>query len=304
VRFVAINVAELDAAKAAALPLVGDARETLLELHTALDGLGWGGASPERRERLDRLRAEWTVEADRVLHLAAETHVSQPEAMRLVNESLGDDGIVVCAAGGLPGDMHKLWRPTTPGSYHMEYGNSTMGYEIAGGVGVAMAEPDRRVHVMVGDGSYLMLANEILTARQEGIGLTIVLLDNHGYRCIRNLSSACGADNPFNDFRARDPETGTFSGEVLPIDLAANAASLGAEVFRAGSVAELEAALRDARDVTDRPAVIVVETNPEPGVPGYDSWWDVPVAEVSTSAAVRQAREEYEANLERERSFV
>jgi 3D-(3,5/4)-trihydroxycyclohexane-1,2-dione acylhydrolase (decyclizing) len=304
VRFVAINVAELDAAKAAALPLVGDARETLLELHAALDGLGWSGTSPERRERLDRLRAEWSVEADRVLHLAAETHVSQPEAMRLVNESLGDDGIVVCAAGGLPGDMHKLWRPTTPGSYHMEYGNSTMGYEIAGGVGVAMAEPDRRVHVMVGDGSYLMLANEILTARQEGIGLTIVLLDNHGYRCIRNLSRACGADNPFNDFRARDPETGTFSGEVLPIDLAANAASLGAEVFRAGSVAELEAALRDARDVTDRPAVIVVETNPEPGVPGYDSWWDVPVAEVSTSAAVRQAREEYEANLERERSFV
>jgi 3D-(3,5/4)-trihydroxycyclohexane-1,2-dione acylhydrolase (decyclizing) len=304
VRFVAINVAELDAAKAAALPLVGDARETLLELHAALDGLGWSGTSPERRERLDRLRAEWSVEADRVLHLAAETHVSQPEAMRLVNESLGDDGIVVCAAGGLPGDMHKLWRPTTPGSYHMEYGNSTMGYEIAGGVGVAMAEPDRRVHVMVGDGSYLMLANEILTARQEGIGLTIVLLDNHGYRCIRNLARACGADNPFNDFRARDPETGTFSGEVLPIDLAANAASLGAEVFRAGSVAELEAALRDARDVTDRPAVIVVETNPEPGVPGYDSWWDVPVAEVSTSAAVRQAREEYEANLERERSFV
>jgi 3D-(3,5/4)-trihydroxycyclohexane-1,2-dione acylhydrolase (decyclizing) len=304
VRFVAINVAELDAAKAAALPLVGDARETLLELHAALDGLGWSGTSPERRERLDRLRAEWSVEADRVLHLAAETHVSQPEAMRLVNESLGDDGIVVCAAGGLPGDMHKLWRPTTPGSYHMEYGNSTMGYEIAGGVGVAMAEPDRRVHVMVGDGSYLMLANEILTARQEGIGLTIVLLDNHGYRCIRNLSRACGADNPFNDFRARDPEAGTFSGEVLPIDLAANAASLGAEVFRAGSVAELEAALRDARDVTDRPAVIVVETNPEPGVPGYDSWWDVPVAEVSTSAAVRQARAEYEANLERERSFV
>ena len=304
VRFVAINVTELDAAKAAALPLVGDARATLLELHSALDARGWSGASSERRAYIDRLRVAWTDEVDRVRHLSAETHVSQPEIMRLVNEALGDDGIVVCAAGGLPGDMHKMWRPATPGSYHMEYGNSTMGYEIAGGLGVAMAEPDRRVHVMLGDGSYLMLANEILTARQEGIGITIVLLDNHGYRCIRNLSGACGADNPFNDFRARDAESGTFNGEVLPIDFAANAASLGAVVFDARTPADLETALGQARAVTDGPAVIVVETNPEPGVPAYDSWWDVPVAEVSTSSRVREARMEYEANLKKERSFV
>jgi 3D-(3,5/4)-trihydroxycyclohexane-1,2-dione acylhydrolase (decyclizing) len=303
VRFVALNVAELDAAKAAALPLVGDAREALLELHGALDARGWQGASAERREQLARLRTAWRRESDRVLHLAAETHVSQPEAMRLVNEQLGDD-IVVCASGGLPGDMHKLWRPATPGSYHMEYGNSTMGYEVAGGIGVALAEPGRRVHVMLGDGSYLMLANEILTARQEGIGLTIVLLDNHGYRCIRNLSGACGADNPFNDFRARDPQTGTFTGEVLPVDFAANAASLGATVFRAQDPGALETALREARKVTDRPAVIVVETNPEPSVPDYDSWWDVPVAEVSSSERVRAARARYEADLPRERSFL
>jgi 3D-(3,5/4)-trihydroxycyclohexane-1,2-dione acylhydrolase (decyclizing) len=222
----------------------------------------------------------------------------------VVNESLGQDGIVVCAAGGLPGDMHKMWRPATPGSYHMEYGNSTMGYEIAGGIGVAMAEPDRRVHVMVGDGSYLMLSNEIMTARQEGLGLTIVLLDNHGYRCIRNLSGACGADNPFNDFRSRDPRSGTFTGEVLPVDFAANAASLGATVFSAGTPAELTAALAAAREVEDRPAVIVVETNPEPGVPAYDSWWDVPVAEVSRSARVKAARAQYESDLKKERSFV
>jgi 3D-(3,5/4)-trihydroxycyclohexane-1,2-dione acylhydrolase (decyclizing) len=303
VRFVAINVAELDAAKAAALPLVGDARVTLAELQAALEARGWAGASPARRERIERLRSEWRAEVDRVLHLSSEAHVSQPEAIRLVNESMGD-GIVVCAAGGLPGDMHKLWRPGTRGSYHLEYGNSTMGYEIAGGVGVAMAEPDRRVTVMVGDGSYLMLANEIVTARQEGIGLTIVLLDNHGYRCIRNLSGACGGDNPFNDFRARDPRTGTFTGEVLPIDLAANAASLGAAVFVAGTVDELAAALAEAEGVLDRPVVVVVETNPEPGVPAYDSWWDVPVAAVSTSPRVRAARERYEADLERERTFV
>jgi 3D-(3,5/4)-trihydroxycyclohexane-1,2-dione acylhydrolase (decyclizing) len=304
VRFVAINVAELDAAKAAALPLVGDARVTLTELHAALDARGWTGATPERRALIERLCSEWRAEVERVTHLSAETHVSQPEAIGLVNEALGLDGIVVCSAGGLPGDMHKLWRPSSRGSYHMEYGNSTMGYEIAGGVGVAMAEPGRRVYVMVGDGSYLMLANEILTARQEGIGLTIVLLDNHGYRCIRNLSGVCGAENPFNDFRARDAESGTFTGEVLPIDFAANAASLGATVFSAGTPDELRTALADAREVTDRPAVIVVETNPEPAVPSYDSWWDVPVAEVSTSARVRAARERYEADLERERSFV
>jgi 3D-(3,5/4)-trihydroxycyclohexane-1,2-dione acylhydrolase (decyclizing) len=304
VRFVAINVAELDAGKAAALPLVGDARETLLELHAALDARGWSGASAERRQRLERLRAEWNAEVGRVRGLSAQTHVSQPEAIRLVNEALADDGIVVCAAGGLPGDMHKLWRAATPGSYHMEYGNSTMGYEIAGGVGVAMAEPERRVHVMVGDGSYLMLSSELMTARQEGIGLTVVLLDNHGYRCIRNLSAACGGDNPFNDFRARDPQTGTFTGEILPIDFAANAASLGATVYSAATPQELETALAQARTVTDRPAVIVVETNPEPAVPAYDSWWDVPVAEVSTSERVQQARERYEKDLERERTFV
>lgn len=303
VRFVAINVAELDAAKAAALPLVGDARVSIEELSQVLAEIGCEGATPERRERLERVRTEWHAEADRVLHLAAQTHVSQPEAIRLVNEQLGD-GIVVCAAGGLPGDMHKLWRPATPGSYHMEYGNSTMGYEIAGGLGVALAEPDRRVHVMVGDGSWLMLANEILTARQEGIALTIVLLDNHGFRCIRNLSGACGADNPFNDFRSRDPETGTFTGEVLPVDFAANAASLGATVFSAGTASELEVALRQARVVSDRPAVIVVETNPEPGVPAYDSWWDVPVAEVSTSSRVREARRQYESDMQRTRRFL
>jgi len=304
VRFVAVNVAELDAVKAAALPLVGDARATLDELTAALEARAYAGAPASRREELERLRSSWQDEVSRVLHLSADTHVSQPEAIRLVNEGLGEDGIVVCAAGGLPGDMHKLWRPATPGSYHMEYGNSTMGYEIAGGLGVAMAEPDRRIHVMVGDGSYLMLANELVTARQEGIGLTVILLDNHGYRCIRNLSGACGADNPFNDFRARDAESGTFTGEVLPIDFAANAASLGATVFRAESPGELEKALRAARQVTDRPAVIVVETNPEPGVPSYDSWWDVPVAEVSESASVRAAREQYELDLRKERTFV
>ena len=304
VAFVSINVAELDAAKAASLPLHGDARVTLEELKAALEARAWRGASAERLALVERLRGEWNTEVDRVRHLAASEHVSQPEVIRLVNEAAGADGVVVCAAGGLPGDMHKIWRASGPDTYHMEYGFSTMGYEIAGGLGVAMAEPGRRVYVMVGDGSYLMLANEILTACQERVSMTIVLLDNHGYRCIRNLSAACGGDNPFNDFRFRDPSSGTFTGEVLPIDFAANAASLGARVLMASTPAELEGALATAEGMQGGPVVIVVEVNPEPSVPDYESWWDVPVAEVSTSERVRAARLAYEGNLARERSFV
>jgi 3D-(3,5/4)-trihydroxycyclohexane-1,2-dione acylhydrolase (decyclizing) len=304
VGFVAINVAEMDAGKAAAVPLVGDARVTIEELHAALNEQGWRGVAPERLERVERWRTEWNDEVDRVLHLVSDEHVSQPEAIRLVNEAAGQDGTLVCAAGSLPGDLHKTWRATGPGSYHLEYGYSTMGYEIAGGMGAAMAAPDRRIYVMVGDGSYLMLANEIATAYQEDIAMTIVLLDNHGYRCIHNLSGACGGDNQFNDFRARDPKTGALSGDVLPIDYAANAASLGARVFSADTPAGLEQALVEARQIEGGPVVIVVETNPEPAVPDYDSWWDVPIAEVSTSPRVRAARKEYEASLARERSFV
>jgi 3D-(3,5/4)-trihydroxycyclohexane-1,2-dione acylhydrolase (decyclizing) len=304
VRFVAINVVEMDAAKAAALPLVGDARVTLAELADALEARGWAGVTAERRATVDRWREEWNGEVDRVRHLAASAHVSQPEAIRLVNEAAGDDGVVVCAAGGLPGDLHKTWRASGPGSYHLEYGYSTMGYEIAGGLGVAMASPERHVFVMVGDGSYLMLSSEIATARQEGIDLTIVLLDNHGFRCIRNLSGVCGGDNGFNDFRIRDQASGALDGPVLPIDFAANAASLGAEVLTAHDPAQLAEALASARERRGAPLVIVVETEPEPSVPGYDSWWDVPVAEVSESERVRAARERYVVDLRRERTFV
>ncbi|MFV2061929.1 MAG: 3D-(3,5/4)-trihydroxycyclohexane-1,2-dione acylhydrolase (decyclizing) [Chloroflexota bacterium] len=303
VGFVAINVAELDASKAAALPLVGDARVTLQELHAALEARGWSGVSSARAATIERLRDDWNGEVDRVRRLEATQHVSQPEVIRLVNEAAGEDGVVVAAAGGLPGDLHKIWRATGPGSYHLEYGFSTMGYEVAGGLGVAMADPGRRTYVMVGDGSYLMLSAEIVTAFQEGVAMTVVLLDNHGFRCIRNLSEVCGGANAFNDFRIRDPGSGDFSGDVLPIDFAANAASLGAKVLTAHDPVELEHALLAAREVQAGPVVIVVEVEPQPSVPGYDSWWDVPVAEVSSSARVQAARREYEVNLTRERSF-
>lgn len=303
VRFVALNVAELDAAKASAIPLVADARVGLEELSAALEVRGWAGADPQRRETTDRLRRDWNDEVERVLHLAAPTHLSQPEAIRLVNEAAGPRGVVVAAAGGLPGDLHKLWRTTTPGGYHLEYGYSTMGYEVAGGLGVKLADPEADVYVMVGDGSFLMLSSELATAVQEGQKITVVLLDNHGFQCIANLSGACGGHNPFNAFRMRDPATGQLTGEPLRIDLAANARSLGAHVIVAQGAAEFARALADARAVQG-PVVVVAEVDPSVAVPTYDAWWDVPVAEVSDSDAVREARRGYETNVARERHFI
>ncbi len=303
VRFVALNVAELDATKAAALPLVGDARAGIEELAGALESRGWAGVDPDRRTLADQLRSAWNAEVDRVLHLASPGLVSQPEAIRLVGEAAGMDGTVVGAAGSLPGDLHKLWRARRPGSYHLEYGYSTMGYEIAGGLGVKLATPDDEVFVMVGDGSYLMLSSEIATAVQEGLKLVVVLLDSHGFRSIESLSRASGGRNTFNTFRRRNPATGEYSGETLALDFAANARSLGADAIVVHDAPELEAALSAARH-SPRTTVIVTQVDPSIVVPGYEAWWDVPIAEVSTSAAVRDARAAYEAQLARQRRFV
>jgi 3D-(3,5/4)-trihydroxycyclohexane-1,2-dione acylhydrolase (decyclizing) len=303
VRFIGLNVAEMDALKGGALPLPADARVGLEELAAGLEARGWSGVEAERRATTEGWREAWNSEADRVRHLATPVHVSQPEAIRLVNDAARPGDVMICAAGGLPGDLLKLWRTPQPGGYHLEYGYSTMGYEIAGGLGVKLATPDAEVFVMVGDGSYLMLSAEIATSVQEGQKLTIVLLDNHGFQCIKDLSGACGGDNPFNQFRLREAATGRLTGEFLPIDYAANAASLGADALVAHSPAELQAALVEAR-TRKRTTVIVTEVDPSVGVPGYDSWWDVPVAEVSTSELVREARRTYDHHVAEERRLV
>jgi 3D-(3,5/4)-trihydroxycyclohexane-1,2-dione acylhydrolase (decyclizing) len=197
----------------------------------------------------------------------------------------------------MPGDLHKLWRTRDPKGYHVEYGYSCMGYEIAGGLGVKMAAPEREVYVLVGDGSYLMLSSEIVTSVQEGLKLTIVLVDNRGYNSIGSLSRSLGTDGFGTLFRYRRngslPVDSDGSTDYLPVDLAANAESLGAHVIRAGSVDELRAALDEAKQ-QDRTTVIAIEVDRYEGVPGYESWWDVPVAEVSTVESVREAREQYE----------
>jgi 3D-(3,5/4)-trihydroxycyclohexane-1,2-dione acylhydrolase (decyclizing) len=297
VRFININVAEFDAHKHAALPLTGDARVTMAELQSAL-----GNYQVEQtyRDKIQKLRAQWETEVDRIYALAKEPPIAQGEVIGIVNNFLEASDVVVCAAGSLPGDLHKLWRTRQPGGYHMEYGYSCMGYEIAGGLGAKMAAPGREVYVLVGDGSYLMMAQEIVTSIQEGYKINIVLLDNHGFSSIGGLSRACGNQGMGTDYRYRRGEK--YDGGILPLDFAANAASLGAWTTRAQTAEELKAAL-DAGRKQDRTSVIVMETSYDQRVPGYESWWDVPIAEVSERDAVKAARKDYEEKRKKERFF-
>jgi 3D-(3,5/4)-trihydroxycyclohexane-1,2-dione acylhydrolase (decyclizing) len=300
VRFVNLNVAPVDAFKHAGLPLVADAKLGLEALTAALEGFA---VDPAYRERARALAAAWDDTVERAYTLGHGPLPAQSEVLGVVNRASGPRDVVVCAAGSMPGDLHKLWRTRDPKGYHVEYGYSCMGYEIAGGLGVKMAAPDREVYVLVGDGSYLMMAQEIATAVQEGIKLTVVLVQNHGFASIGALSESVGSQRFGTRYRLRNPETGTLDGELLPVDLAANAASLGAEVRRATSVEELEAALEEARGAS-RVFVVQVETDPLVGAPSSEAWWDVPVAEVSELETTRAARAGYERDKRNQRSYL
>jgi 3D-(3,5/4)-trihydroxycyclohexane-1,2-dione acylhydrolase (decyclizing) len=295
VAFVNVNIAELDATKHAGVALRGDARVTLERLAELLAGYEVDAAY---RARAAELSAAWDDEVTRLYALGHSPLPAQSEVIGAVNEASVATDVVVCAAGSMPGDLHKLWRTRDPKGYHVEYGYSCMGYEIAGGLGVKLAAPEREVYVLVGDGSYLMMPSEIVTAVQEDAKLVIVLVDNRGFASIGALSRSLGTDGFGTLYRhRRDGSLGTDSADshaYLPVDLAANAESLGARVIRAVTVDELRDALRVARDET-RTTVIAVATDRYEGVPSYDSWWDVPVAETAESAGVRAARRDYEA---------
>jgi 3D-(3,5/4)-trihydroxycyclohexane-1,2-dione acylhydrolase (decyclizing) len=305
VRFVNVNVADFDAAKHAGLRLVGDARATLEALSGALSGYE---VSSEYRERNVRANEEWDREVGRLYSLGHEPLPAQSEVIGAVNSTSAPEDVVVCAAGSMPGDLHKLWRTRDPKGYHVEYGYSCMGYEIAGGLGVKMAAPGREVYVMVGDGSYLMMSSEIITSIQEGYKLTIVLVDNSGFSSIGSLSRSVGSDGFGTHYRYRkEGSIGLDSeedpGEVLPVDLATNAESFGARVFRANTVGELKGALAEAKGV-DRTVVVHVPVDRYAGVPDYESFWDVPVAEVSEMDAVTSARKEYAEDRRAERRYL
>ena len=288
VTFVNVNVASLDSVKQGGLSVVSDAREALEALGTAIDGYTVDAAY---RERTAALAKEWDDTVSAAYAVEDGAALNQNQVIGLANTLSDPRDVVVCAAGSMPGDLHKLWRTRDPKGYHVEYGYSCMGYEVAGGLGVRMADDTRDVFVMVGDGSYLMMATELVTAVQEGIKVIVVLVQNHGFASIGGLSESLGSQRFGTSYRYRSSD-GRLDGDTLPVDLAANAASLGADVIKVVTAAEFTDAVKVAK-ASDRTTVIHVETDPMIFAPDSESWWDVPVSEVSELESTRTAYRRY-----------
>ncbi|MFJ9157991.1 3D-(3,5/4)-trihydroxycyclohexane-1,2-dione acylhydrolase (decyclizing) [Streptomyces griseoviridis] len=290
VRFVNLNIAAFDAHKLAASSLVADARTGLDALTEALAGhrvdAGYEAEYRAGKERWERVvAAAYRGDDDAV--------PTQTQVLGALDAVVGDDDVVINAAGSLPGDLHKLWRARGRRQYHLEYGYSCMGYEIPAAIGVQQATPDTPVWALVGDGTYLMMPTEIVTAVQEGLPVNLLLIQNHGYASIGGLSESVGGERFGTAYRYRAAD-GTFSGDPLPVDLAANAGSLGMDVLRATTVRELRDALATAR-ASDRPTCVYVETDTATATaPPAEAWWDVPVAATASREAAVRAREEYE----------
>jgi 3D-(3,5/4)-trihydroxycyclohexane-1,2-dione acylhydrolase (decyclizing) len=306
VGFVNVNIAAPDAAKHSGVAVLADARAALQALRAAL--AGWSTAAGYQAEAR-QLAAAWDDTVTRAYTLGHRPLPAQSEVIGVLNELSRPRDVVVCAAGSMPGELHKLWRARDPGGYHVEYGYSCMGYEIAGGLGVRLAiadsaEEDREVYVLVGDGSYLMMAQELVTAVAERLKLVVVLVDNHGFASIGALSETVGAPRFGTRYCYRDPATGRLDGGPLPVDLAANAESLGVRVFRADGVEALRSALRAAAAHTGGPALVHVQTDPLVTAPDSEAWWDVPVAEVSELDATRQAWKSYVDGKANQRGYL
>jgi 3D-(3,5/4)-trihydroxycyclohexane-1,2-dione acylhydrolase (decyclizing) len=300
VRFVNLNVTSFDAAKHAGLSVIADARPGIEALADAL--AGWR-VDDAYAEKVRELNAAWQRVVDGAYHLGHGPLPAQTEVLGAVNEAAGERGVVVQAAGSMPGDLQMLWRARDPKQYHVEYGYSCMGYEIAGALGAKMADPSREVFALVGDGSYLMMSAELVTAVSEGIKLIVVIVQNHGFASIGALSETVGSQRFGTSYRFRNPRTGMLDGDTLPVDLAANAESLGADVLRATTIDELRAALERAKTAT-RTTVVHIETDPLAPVPSSESWWDVPVSEVAQLDSTRQARKSYESSKAGQRPYV
>ncbi|MFC8224465.1 3D-(3,5/4)-trihydroxycyclohexane-1,2-dione acylhydrolase (decyclizing) [Streptomyces sp. NPDC057287] len=298
VRFLNLNITGFDAHKLAALPLVADARTALEALGEALRSRGHH-VDPAYESAYTDAKDRWERRVDAAYATADPgARPTQAQVLGLLDELVTEDDILINAAGSLPGDLHKLWRARSPRQYHVEYGYSCMGYEIPAALGVQLAAPDRPVWALVGDGTYLMNPTEIVTAVQEGLPVKLVILQNHGYASIGGLSESVGAERLGTAYRHRT-ESGAFSGAPLPVDLAANAASLGMRVLRADTVGELRGALAEAREA-DRPTCVYVETETADtvsGPPPAQAWWDVPVAETATRPSAVEARKEYDRQI-------
>ncbi len=299
VRFVNLNIAPFDAAKHSGLTVVGDAREALSSL---ADELGGWSVTEDYRSEQTRLWAEWDAQVETSHHPSPEVTagladgvLTQGSVLGAVNELSDPRDVVLCAAGSMPGDLHKTWRVRERRAYHVEYGYSCMGYEVPASIGIRLADPSRDVFAMVGDGGYLMMPTELVTAVQERVKVIVVLVQNHGFHSIGSLSESLGSQRFGTAYRARDPRTGRLDGDLLPVDLAANARSLGCQVLEVADLDGLEQAIRQAKQAPADagPVVIHVRTDPRVHAPDSDSWWDVPVSEVSELTSTQEAHEEY-----------
>jgi 3D-(3,5/4)-trihydroxycyclohexane-1,2-dione acylhydrolase (decyclizing) len=289
VQFLNINVNSFDTAKLNGVQLVADAKEALIALKAALEKRKYRAAY--EAALISEYKAAWDQETDRLYAMEMQEGLSQTRVLGEINRFVSPSDVVVCAAGSLPGDLHRLWRCAEPKTYHMEYGFSCMGYEVSGAFGVALAEPNREVYAIVGDGSYLMLHSEFITSLQERRKVTILLLDNHGYQCIHNLQRGHGSQGFGNEFRYRSEQTGLLTDPYMPMDFAAHARSLGAKAYTAVTVTELQEALKQAKQETIS-TLIHIPVLPNTNTSGYESWWRVGVPEVSKSEAVLQAHEQ------------
>lgn len=299
VKFININVTEFDSFKHGGLPLVGDAKVILEALNGAL--LDYK-VDDVYRQKVEEFNSSWDKFVSNIYKEKNDSPAFQGEIIGVVNNFATDKDIVLCAAGSLPADLHKLWRTTHPKGFHLEYGYSCMGYEIAGGLGAKMANPEGEVYVMVGDGSYLMMSQEIVTAIQERVKMTIILLNNDGYSSIGGLSTSLGSEGFGTYYRYRNEETKQLDGGLLPIDYAANAASMGAYVIKTKNVTELKKALKEAKAINTT-TVIYIDVDRKKGVPGF-AWWDVAIAEVSEKEAVKDALKAYHFNKTKQKYYL
>lgn len=300
VQFVNINVNKLDAAKMSGVSIAADAKAGLQALLAALKEVGY--MSQYERGCIEELKQQWDAEVDRLYRMELAEGLSQTRALGVVQECLGPTDVIVCAAGSLPGDLHRLWRASEPKTYHMEYGFSCMGYEVSGAFGASLANPDRDVYAIVGDGSYLMLHSELVTSLQENRKITILLFDNHGFQCIHNLQRGHGSDGFGNEFRYRDTQTGQLTGAYMPIDFAAHARSLGAKAYKAANAEQLKEAIASARTESIT-TLIEIAVMPGTSTEGYESWWHVGVPAISASSKVSAAHEAMNGKLQQTKHF-
>ena len=301
VKFININVKEFDAYKQSAIPLHGDAKKTIQLINNNLKGFN---TSKDYLNKVKQYCIEWDTIVDEVYNTVDENNPVQSEYIGALNEFIDDNDVIVCAAGSAPGDLHKLWRTKNSKGFHLEYGNSCMGYEIPGGLGVKMADPKREVYVICGDASYLMLPSDIITTIQEGYKITIILINNEGYASIGGLSNSVGGEGFGTHFKYRNPKTGQLDGDFLPVDLAKNAESLGAIVYKPKGMKEYVNALEKAKN-NDSTTVIYVDTIRDRKMDGYAySWWEVPVPEVSKSKKVQKVREDYEKGKKLQKKYI